>query len=79
MSIRLLCLSPEDKLGLFLSPNYFFLSAFPLFLLSLTSLKMINCCDLLRTNIMAKLGSQNGLGQKYLLVSQKSPPSPLCL
>ena len=69
--IILLCISLEEELELW-SLNYRFLTAFPLFLHSLTSLRKLITETCSRVSIVARLTSQNGLGQKWLLLCQES-------
>ena len=52
--------------------SYCFLPDFPLFLHPLTSLTIMNYEACSRASIVARLRSQNGLGQKWLLLCQES-------
>ena len=61
------------------SLNYCFLTAFPLFLHSLTSLKIINYWALLRSPTVLRLRSQNGLGQNDFFYVKKSMMASLFL
>ena len=88
ISIRLWCIFLEKELGL-LSLNYCFLTAFPLFLCSLTSLKTIITETCSRASLVMRLRSQNAWGQNERkpclvlllrgLLPSLLPPAPPCV
>ena len=64
--------SLEEELGPFLSLNYCFLTAFPLFLHSFVRLRSVITESCSRASTVAMIRSQNGLSEKRLILCQES-------
>ena len=72
VNIRLACVSLKKELRPLLSPNCCFLTAFPLFLHSFVRLRSVITESCSRASTVARLRSQNGLSEKWLILCQES-------